>query len=74
MGHAVFLAPRLRRGKHDDLLREMTGCDPTDPASVAAAPAGHGIEAAGRRADVVKSDLFESTIDPAISGRVFVID
>jgi hypothetical protein len=37
----------------------MTGCDPTDPASVAAAPAGHGIEAAGRRADVVKSDLFE---------------
>ena len=59
MGHTVLLAPRLRRGKHDDLLREMTGGDPTDAANVAAAPAGHGIEAAGRRADFVLSDLFE---------------
>jgi hypothetical protein len=59
MGHTVFLAPRFRRGKHDDLLRETTGCDPTDAANVAAAPAGHGIQAAGRRADFVKSDLFE---------------
>jgi hypothetical protein len=59
MGHTVFLAPRFRRGKHDDLLRETTGCDPTDAANVAAAPVGHGIQAAGRRADFVKSDLFE---------------
>jgi lysyl-tRNA synthetase, class II len=74
MGHTVDLTPPFRRATYDDLLREVTGCDPTDPASVAAAASARGIETAGRHPDVVKSDLFEATVEDTLSGPVFVID
>jgi lysyl-tRNA synthetase class 2 len=74
MGHTVDLTPPFRRAKYDDLLREVAGCDPADPASVAAAATRHGIETAGRHADVVKSDLFEATVEKTLSGPVFVLD
>ena len=74
MGHTVDLTPPFRRAKYDDLLREVNGCDPTDPASVAAAAAAVGVETAGRHADVIKSDLFEATVEKTLSGPVFVID
>jgi len=74
MGHTVNLRPPFRRARYDDLLREVTGCDPTDPASVAAAAATHGIDTAGRHPDVIKSDLFEATVEDTLSGPVFVID
>ncbi|NBT13733.1 MAG: lysine--tRNA ligase, partial [Planctomycetia bacterium] len=74
LGHTVDLTPPFRRARYDDLLAEVTGCDPTAPASVAAAAAAHGIETAGRHPDVVKSDLFEATVEKTLSGPVFVID
>ncbi|MFM8702788.1 MAG: lysine--tRNA ligase, partial [Planctomycetia bacterium] len=74
MGHTVDLTPPFRRATYDDLLREVTGCDPTDPESIAAAAAKAGIETAGRHPDVVKSDLFEATVEDTLSGPVFVID
>jgi lysyl-tRNA synthetase class 2 len=74
MGHTVDLTPPFRRAKYDDLLREVTGCDPADPASVAAAAASRGIETAGRHPDVVKSDLFEAAVEDTLAGPVFVID
>jgi lysyl-tRNA synthetase class 2 len=74
MGHTVDLTPPFRRARYDDLLREVTGCDPADPASVAAAAAKAGIETAGRHSDVVKSDLFEATVEDTLAGPVFVID
>jgi lysyl-tRNA synthetase class 2 len=74
MGHTVDLTPPFRRAQYDDLLREVAGCDPEDPASVAAAAAGHGIETKDRHPDVVKSDLFEATVEETLSGPVFVID
>jgi lysyl-tRNA synthetase class 2 len=74
MGHTVDLTPPFRRAKYDDLLREVAGCDPEDPASVAAAAQQHGIETANRHPDVVKSDLFEATVEKTLSGPVFVID
>jgi lysyl-tRNA synthetase class 2 len=52
----------------------VTGCDPADPASVAAAAAKAGIETAGRHPDVIKSDLFEATVEDTLAGPVFVID
>ncbi len=33
-----------------------------------------GIETAGRHADVIKSDLFEATVEETLSGPVFVLD
>ena len=74
LGHDVNLTPPFRRAKYDDLLREVTGCDPVDPASVAAAATQHGLETAGRHPDVVKSELFEATVEKTLSGPVFVID
>lgn len=74
MGHTVDLTPPFRRATYDDLLREVTGCDPTDPASVAAAASARGIDTAGRHPDVVKSELFEATVEDTLSGPVFVID
>jgi lysyl-tRNA synthetase class 2 len=74
MGHTVDLTPPFRRAKYDDLLRDVTGCDPTDPASVAATATAAGIETAGRHPDVIKSDLFEAKVEETLSGPVFVID
>jgi lysyl-tRNA synthetase class 2 len=74
MGHTVNLTPPFRRARYDDLLREVTGCDPADPASVAAAAAARGIDTAGRHSDVIKSDLFEATVEDTLAGPVFVID
>jgi lysyl-tRNA synthetase class 2 len=74
MGHEVDLTPPFRRAKYDDLLAATTGCDPADPASVAAAAADRGIETANRHPDVVKSDLFESAVEKTLAGPIFVID
>ncbi|MEI6504276.1 MAG: lysine--tRNA ligase [Planctomycetota bacterium] len=74
MGRMIDLTPPFRRAKYDDLLRDVTGCDPTDPASVATAAAAAGVETAGRHRDVVKSDLFEAKVEQTLDGPVFVID
>jgi lysyl-tRNA synthetase, class II len=74
MGHTVNLTPPFRRATYDDLLREVTAADPTDHASLAAAAAAAGIETAGRHPDVMKSDLFEATVEKTLSGPVFVLD
>ena len=39
MGKEIDLSAPFRRARYDDLLAEVTGCDPADPASVAAAAA-----------------------------------
>ena len=74
MGHEVSLKPPFPRKRYDDLLAEVTGCDPTDPASIAAVAARHEIETAGRHPDVIKSELFEATVEKTLSGPIFVID
>ena len=74
MGHAIDLAKPFRRATYDDLLREVVGCDPTDPASITTAAAALGIDTAGRHPDVVKSDLFEATCEGTLSAPTFVSD
>ncbi len=74
MGHDVSLKPPFPRKRYDDLLAEVTGCDPEDPASVADEAAKHEIETAGRHPDVIKSELFEETVEKTLSGPIFVID
>ncbi|MGI9446568.1 MAG: lysine--tRNA ligase, partial [Pirellulales bacterium] len=74
MGHDVSLKPPFPRKRYDDLLAEVTGCDPEDPASVATEASKHDIETAGRHPDVIKSELFEETVEKTLSGPIFVID
>ena len=74
MGHDVNLKPPFPRKRYDDLLSEVTGCDPDDPASVAREASKYEIETAGRHPDVIKSELFEETVEKTLSGPIFVID
>ena len=74
MGRTISLAPPFRRATYDELLREVVGCDPADPASVKAAADGCGIETKGRHPDVVKSDLFEAKVEETLDGPIFVLD
>jgi lysyl-tRNA synthetase class 2 len=74
MGKKVSLAAPFRRARYDELLAEVTGCDPTDAASVAAAASARGIDTAGRHPDVIKSELFEATVEETLINPTFVID
>ena len=74
MGHEIDLSKPFCRVKYDDLLREVVGCDPADPASITAAAASRGIDTAGRHPDVIKSELFEATCESTLSAPTFVID
>lgn len=74
MGRTISLTPPFRRARYDELLAEVVGCDPADPASVKAAAEAAGIETKGRHADVVKSDLFEARVEETLDGPIFVLD
>ena len=74
LGRTIDLTPPFRRARYDDLLAEVTGCNPSDPASVAAAASACGIQTAGRHCDLVKSDLFEARVEETLNGPIFVID
>ena len=74
MGHDVILKPPFPRKRYDDLLAEVTGCAPDDPASVASEASKYEIETVGRHPDVIKSELFEETVEKTLSGPIFVID
>ena len=74
MGRTISLAAPFRRATYDQLLAEVVGCDPADPASVKVAAEAFGIETKGRHADVVKSDLFEARVEETLDGPIFVLD
>jgi len=70
----IDFTPPWPRRKYADLFREHAGCDMQDEAAVAAVAKKHGIETAGKHPDVVINDVFEATVEDALTGPVFVID
>ncbi|MFM8579661.1 MAG: lysine--tRNA ligase [Planctomycetaceae bacterium] len=74
MGQRVSLAAPFRRASYDDLLAEAVNCQPGDPTSLQAAAAQRGIETSGRHPDVVKSELFEATVEATLVNPTFVLD
>jgi len=70
----IDFTPPFARRTYDSLLEENTGVDPSDPAAVAEAAKSCGIETAGRHPDVVKSDLFEHSVEHQLVGPIFVTD
>ena len=50
------------------------GVDTSDHAAVAAKAASLNIPTAGRDHDVIVSDLFEATVEDALTGPIFVVD
>ncbi|MEQ9072185.1 MAG: amino acid--tRNA ligase-related protein, partial [Gimesia chilikensis] len=62
------------RKKYHDLVREHAGCDPHDPAAVAAVAKQHGIDTDNVHPDVVLNEVFEATCEEHLTGPVFMID
>ena len=72
--HSVDFTPPWPRKPYFDLLREHAGIDPKDPEAVKAKAESLGIATAGKDPDVILSEVFEETVEDALSGPVFVID
>jgi len=68
-----FSSPWERK-KYYDLVREHAGCDPYDPAAVAAVAKQHGINTENVHPDIVLNEVFEATCEQHLTGPVFVID
>ena len=70
----IDFTPPWPRKTYFDLFREHAGVEPTDPAAVAAKAQALGITTTGKDGDVVISEVFEATVEDALSGPIFVID
>jgi lysyl-tRNA synthetase, class II len=71
---SIDFTPPFARKTYDELFATHAGCDPTDANAVAAVAKKLHIETAGRHPDVVKNDVFEATVEDALTGPIFVTD
>jgi lysyl-tRNA synthetase class 2 len=70
----IDFTPPFARRTYDEMFAEHTGVDPLDPDAIAKYAAKLGIETKGRHPDVIKSDVFESKVEDALVGPIFVMD
>lgn len=70
----INFTPPWQRKKYGDLFREHAGCDMHDAAAVLEVAKKHHIVTAGKHPDVIINDVFEETVEPHLTGPVFVID
>lgn len=70
----IDFTPPFARRTYDELLAEHTGVDPNNPASVAEAARGVGLDIARKHPDVLKNELFETVVVERLTGPVFVLD
>ena len=70
----VDFTPPWPRRAYADLVREYAGVDTTDHAAVIERASFLDIPTAHRDHDVIVSDLFEATVEDALTGPIFVID
>jgi lysyl-tRNA synthetase class 2 len=66
--------PPFQQATYDELIARHAGVDPNDADAVARLAKSLGIETAGRHPDVIKSDLFETKVEKALAGPIFVMD
>lgn len=66
--------PPFKRRTYNDLFSEYAGVDPNDPKAVHDKAIALGLDTAGKHPDVVKSEVFEETVEDALMGPIFVID
>ncbi len=70
----VDYTPPWPRKTYFDLFREHAKVDPKDPEAVRVKAESLGIATAGKDLDVIISEVFEETVEDALSGPIFVID
>lgn len=73
-GVELDFTPPWPRMPYLELLEEHAGVDPHDHAAVIARAKALGIATEGKDLDVVRSELFEETVEDGLVGPVFVID
>jgi lysyl-tRNA synthetase class 2 len=70
----IDFTPPFARKTYDELIREHAGVNPDDAKAIAALAAKLGFETANRHPDVLKSEVFEATVEDALIEPTFVID
>ncbi len=70
----IDFTPPFPRKTYDQLFAEHTGAAADDPAQIKAFAADHGLETAGKHADVIKNEVFEDFVEVKLAGPVFVLD
>jgi lysyl-tRNA synthetase, class II len=70
----IDFTPPYPRRKYADLFKEHAGCDMHDAAAVALKARELHIATEGRHPDVIVNDVFEATVEDALTDPVFVID
>ncbi len=68
-----FSVPFARK-TYDELFAEHAKVDPNDAVAINSLASSLGIETNGRHSDVVKSDVFEATVEDNLIGPIFVTD
>jgi lysyl-tRNA synthetase, class II len=70
----IDFTPPFARKTYDELLQEHAGVDPGDAAAITKLAASLGLETTGKHPDVIKSEVFESKVEDALAGPIFVMD
>jgi len=70
----VDFTPPFARKTYDELFAEQTGAAPDDLGQIERFAYDHGIDIAGKHADVIKNEIFEGHVEPKLAGPVFVVD
>lgn len=71
---SIDFTPPFARRSYDELFAEHSGVDPNDENAIRSVAGKLGIPTAGKHADVIKSEVFEATVEDALVGPVFVTD
>jgi lysyl-tRNA synthetase class 2 len=70
----IDFTPPFARKTYDELLAECSGVAGDDQAGLRAAAEKIGFATAGKHPDVIKSAVFEATVEDRLMGPIFVTD
>ncbi|MDZ4851751.1 MAG: lysine--tRNA ligase [Pirellulaceae bacterium] len=70
----IDFTPPFARRTYDDLFREHAKLDPQDHEGIMKLAKKLGLDPTGKHPDVIKSEVFEETVEDALKGPIFVID
>jgi lysyl-tRNA synthetase class 2 len=70
----IDFTPPFAKRTYDELFAEHAGVDPADAAAVAKLAKSLGLETAGKHPDVIKNEVFETKVEDALVGPIFVMD
>jgi lysyl-tRNA synthetase class 2 len=73
-GAQIDFSTPFARKTYDELIAEYTGVDPNSAVAVKAFAEKLGLATAGKHEDVIKNEVFETAVDPKLSGPIFVTD